>query len=69
MNCRIAISSFLPWIGHIVAVTITNNVPASTAGSNDASGTVQVHGTNVALYNLNIANTFGQGVRVLFLLQ
>ncbi|CAL1714409.1 unnamed protein product [Somion occarium] len=45
-------------------VTITNNIPASTAGSNDASGTVQVHGSNVSLYNLNIANTFGQGTDV-----
>ncbi|KAK7686350.1 hypothetical protein QCA50_010574 [Cerrena zonata] len=48
-------------------VTITNNVPASTAGSNDASGTVQVHDTNVALYNLNIANTFGQGSQAIAL--
>ena len=42
------------------AVTITNDVPASTAGSNDASGTVQVHATGVSLYNLNIANTYGK---------
>ncbi|KAI0756744.1 pectin lyase fold/virulence factor [Daedaleopsis nitida] len=41
-------------------VTITNNIPASQAGSNDASGTVQVHATNVSLYNLNIANTYGK---------
>ncbi|RDX50467.1 pectin lyase-like protein [Lentinus brumalis] len=41
-------------------VTITNNIPASQAGSNDASGTVQVHATNVSLYNINIANTFGK---------
>ncbi|RDX50468.1 pectin lyase-like protein [Lentinus brumalis] len=32
------------------------------AGSNDASGTVQVHATNVSLYNLNIANTYGKPV-------
>ncbi|KAL1951573.1 hypothetical protein VTO73DRAFT_722 [Trametes versicolor] len=43
-------------------VTITNNIPASQAGSNDASGTVQVHATNVSLYNLNIANTYGKTV-------
>ncbi|KAL7285103.1 hypothetical protein ACG7TL_000195 [Trametes sanguinea] len=43
-------------------VTITNNIPASVAGSNDASGTVQVHAANVSLYNLNIANTFGKTV-------
>ncbi|KAI9060562.1 carbohydrate esterase family 8 protein [Trametes sanguinea] len=41
-------------------VTITNNIPASVAGSNDASGTVQVHAANVSLYNLNIANTYGK---------
>ncbi|KAI1793818.1 pectin lyase fold/virulence factor [Ganoderma leucocontextum] len=41
-------------------VTITNNIPASQAGSNDASGTVQVHASNVSLYNLNIANTYGK---------
>ncbi|KAI0652113.1 pectin lyase-like protein [Trametes meyenii] len=43
-------------------VTITNNIPASTAGSNDASGTVQVHAANVSLYNVNIANTYGKTV-------
>ncbi|KAI0778444.1 pectin lyase-like protein [Trametes elegans] len=43
-------------------VTITNNIPASKAGSNDASGTVQVHAENVSLYNLNIANTYGKTV-------
>lgn len=30
-------------------VTITNNVPASSAGSNDASGTVRVHSIGVRL--------------------
>ncbi|KAI0721385.1 pectin lyase fold/virulence factor [Cerioporus squamosus] len=43
-------------------VTITNNIPASVAGSNDASGTVQVRAINVSLYNLNIANTYGKPV-------
>ena len=49
----------------LAAVTITNNIPASQAGSNDASGTVQVHATNVSIYNINIANTYGKvgGVR------
>ncbi|KAI0332013.1 pectin lyase-like protein [Cubamyces sp. BRFM 1775] len=41
-------------------VTITNDIPASEAGSNDASGTIQVHAANVSLYNLNIANTYGK---------
>ncbi|PIL31696.1 hypothetical protein GSI_06399 [Ganoderma sinense ZZ0214-1] len=43
-------------------VTITNNIPASQAGSNDKSGTVQVHAANVSLYNLNVANTYGKPV-------
>ncbi|KAI1793817.1 pectin lyase-like protein [Ganoderma leucocontextum] len=43
-------------------VTITNNIPASQAGSNDKSGTMQVHAANVSLYNLNIANTYGKPV-------
>ena len=42
------------------AVTIMNNIPGSVVGSNDKSGTVQVHATNVSLYNLNIANTYGK---------
>ena len=42
------------------AVTITNDIPASQAGSNDASGTVQVHASGVSLYNLNIENTYGK---------
>lgn len=41
-------------------VTITNNIPASTAGSNEASATISIKGTDVKLYNLNIANTYGQ---------
>ena len=47
----------------ITAVTITNSLPASVAGSNDASGTIQIHATNVSLYNINIANTYGDPVR------
>ncbi|KIM26851.1 carbohydrate esterase family 8 protein [Serendipita vermifera MAFF 305830] len=42
--------------------TITNNVPASSAGSNDASGTVRIRATGVKIYNLNIANTYGKPV-------
>ena len=47
-------------------VTITNNIPASVAGSDDASGTVQVHAANVSLYSLTIENTYGK-VRNVFL--
>lgn len=42
-------------------VTLTNSLGADDAGSNDASGTVRVHGSNVALYNLNIVNSRGEG--------
>ncbi|RPD64826.1 pectin lyase-like protein [Lentinus tigrinus ALCF2SS1-6] len=61
-NVRVYGQTLLPdtYLGN--TVTITNNIPASVAGSNDASGTVQVHATNVSLYNLNIANTYGKPV-------
>lgn len=48
---------------HAAAVTFTNTLPASIAGSDDKSGTIRVHGTNVSLYNLNIINPSGN-VRV-----
>jgi pectinesterase len=42
--------------------TIYNNIPASTAGSNEASATVSIHASakDVKIYNLNIANTYGR---------
>ncbi|KAG8845957.1 hypothetical protein FRB91_001288, partial [Serendipita sp. 411] len=43
-------------------VTFTAAVPASQAGSNDASGTIRVLASGVKLYNLNIANTYGKPV-------
>lgn len=43
-------------------VTITAAVPANTAGSDDASGTVRVHADGVSLYNLIIQNTYGHPV-------
>ncbi|KAF9032416.1 pectinesterase [Panaeolus papilionaceus] len=42
-------------------VTIQAGVPASQAGSNDASGTLRVHKDNFKLYNINVKNTYGQG--------
>ncbi|KAH8801990.1 pectin lyase-like protein [Flagelloscypha sp. PMI_526] len=39
--------------------TLTYNRKASDAGSNDASGTLQIHAANVAIYNLNIVNSYG----------
>ncbi|CAE6446520.1 unnamed protein product [Rhizoctonia solani] len=43
-------------------VTFTDNVPASTAGSDAKSATIRVLATGVSLYNLNIANTYGKPV-------
>ncbi len=40
-------------------VTLSVNMPASQAGSNDLSGTVRVHATGVSFYNLDIENTYG----------
>ncbi|KAG8733013.1 hypothetical protein FRC11_009287 [Ceratobasidium sp. 423] len=44
-------------------VTFTDNVPASTAGSDAKSATIRVLATGVSLYNLNIANTYGKPVQ------
>lgn len=40
-------------------VTLSVNMPASQAGSNDLSGTVRVHATGVSIYNVDIENTYG----------
>ncbi|TRM61994.1 carbohydrate esterase family 8 protein [Schizophyllum amplum] len=42
-------------------VTITYGLDATAAGSNDASGTLRVHSDNVAIYNIDIVNSFGSG--------
>ncbi|CUA76558.1 putative pectinesterase A [Rhizoctonia solani] len=49
--------------------TIYNNIPASTAGSNEGSATVSIHGSakDVKIYNLNIANTYGVGSQAIAL--
>jgi pectinesterase len=46
-------------------VTITAAVPASTAGSDDASGTLRIHMDNFSLYNVNVKNTYGEGSQAL----
>ncbi|KAH8164885.1 hypothetical protein CIB48_g3365 [Xylaria polymorpha] len=46
---------------------ITYNLPASTAGSNDASGTLRVHAANVKVYNVNIMNSYGKGSQAIAL--
>ncbi|KZV88933.1 putative pectinesterase precursor [Exidia glandulosa HHB12029] len=43
-------------------VTLTDNIPASSAGSNAGSATLRVTATGVKLYNLNIRNTYGKPV-------
>lgn len=42
-------------------VTLSHNVNSATAGTLDLSSTLQVKGTNVKIYNLNIENTYGAG--------
>lgn len=46
---------------------ITYNLPASTAGSNDASGTLRVHAANVKVYNVNVVNSYGKGSQAIAL--
>ncbi|CAE6464830.1 unnamed protein product [Rhizoctonia solani] len=50
-------------------VTITNSSSAAQAGNNDKSGTFRIgsSATGVALYNLNIANTYGKGAQAIAL--
>ncbi|EIN03491.1 carbohydrate esterase family 8 protein [Punctularia strigosozonata HHB-11173 SS5] len=40
-------------------VTLTDHKDATTAGSNDLSGTLRIEAPHVALYNLDVRNTFG----------
>ena len=42
-------------------VTITASIPASQAGSNDASGTLRIHTDDFSLYNVNVVNGYGHG--------
>lgn len=50
-------------------VNLVASVPASTAGSNDASGTLRIHTNGVKIYNINIRNNFGQGSQAIALSQ
>ncbi|KAI1351186.1 family 8 carbohydrate esterase [Xylaria sp. FL0043] len=47
--------------------TITYNLDAGSAGSNDASGTVRVAAANVKIYNVNIVNSYGKGSQAIAL--
>jgi pectinesterase len=48
-------------------VTITGKKDATSAGSDDLSGTVRVHADDVSFYNLNIENTYGKGSQAIAL--
>jgi pectinesterase len=48
---------FLSYLGN--RVTLSVNMPASIAVSNDKSGTLQIHAKNISLYHLDIENTYG----------
>ncbi|KZV96758.1 pectinesterase [Exidia glandulosa HHB12029] len=42
-------------------VTITNNLNAQDNGGNDPCATVRAHSASFNMYNINVANTYGQG--------
>jgi pectinesterase len=44
-------------------------VPASTAGSDDASGTLRIHKNDFKMYNVNVKNTFGVGSQAIAISQ
>ncbi|KAF9025069.1 pectinesterase [Hymenopellis radicata] len=50
-------------------VTISANVTASSAGSNDASGTLRIHKNDFKMYNVNVANTYGKGTQAIAISQ
>lgn len=50
-------------------VLIQGGVPASVAGSDDASGTLRIHKDNFSMYNVNVSNTFGPGTQAIAISQ
>ncbi|KAI0321462.1 carbohydrate esterase family 8 protein [Amylostereum chailletii] len=48
-------------------VILSASVDATTAGSDDASGTLRIHTDNVNIYNVNIRNDFGPGIQAIAL--
>ncbi|TFK34809.1 pectin lyase fold/virulence factor [Crucibulum laeve] len=50
-------------------VIIQAGIPASTAGSNDASGTLRIHKNDFKMYNVNVKNTFGIGSQAIAISQ
>ncbi|RDB14828.1 Pectinesterase [Hypsizygus marmoreus] len=49
--------------------TIQAGIPASSAGSNDASGTLRIHKNDFKMYNVNVKNTYGPGTQAVALSQ
>lgn len=50
-------------------VTIQAAVPASIAGSDDASGTLRVHKDDFKMYNVNVKNNYGVGSQAIAISQ
>ncbi|KAJ7262445.1 pectinesterase [Mycena rebaudengoi] len=50
-------------------VIITAGIPASTAGSDDLSGTLRVHKNDFKMYNVHVKNTFGVGSQAIAISQ
>ncbi|KAJ7575601.1 pectinesterase [Mycena floridula] len=50
-------------------VILSAGVPASTAGSDDASGTLRIHKNDFRMYNVNVKNTFGIGSQAIAISQ
>lgn len=50
-------------------MVIQAGLPASIAGSDDASGTLRVHKDNFRMYNVNVTNTFGIGSQAIAISQ
>ncbi|KAF5319653.1 hypothetical protein D9619_008596 [Psilocybe cf. subviscida] len=50
-------------------VVLQAGVPASTAGSDDASGTLRIHKNDFRMYNVNVTNTFGVGSQAIAISQ
>ncbi|PFH51228.1 carbohydrate esterase family 8 protein [Amanita thiersii Skay4041] len=50
-------------------VNIQAGIPASQAGSDDASGTLRVHKNDFKMYNVNVKNTYGPGSQAIAISQ
>jgi pectinesterase len=50
-------------------VNLQAAIPASQAGSDDASGTLRIHKDDFKMYNVNVKNTFGPGSQAIAISQ